>query len=58
VVAIQVVDPPATDLPIPGRDFTFGRLLAAQADGDLAALRARGRRAARVDLDGLDGLSR
>jgi glucose-6-phosphate isomerase len=58
VVAIQVVEPPATDLPIPGRDFTFGRLLAAQADGDLAALRARGRRAARVDLDGLDALSR
>ena len=58
VVAIQVVEPPATDLEIPGREFTFGRLLAAQADGDLAALRARGRRAVRVDLEGLDALSR
>jgi transaldolase/glucose-6-phosphate isomerase len=58
VVAIQVVEPPHTDLPIPGRDFTFGRLLAAQADGDLAALRQRDRRVVRVDLDGLDGLAR
>jgi glucose-6-phosphate isomerase len=58
VVAIQVVEPPATDLPIPGRDLTFARLLGAQADGDLAALRARGRRAVRVDLDGLDALAR
>jgi transaldolase/glucose-6-phosphate isomerase len=58
VVAIQVVEPVGSDLPIPGRDLTFGRLLAAQADGDLAALRARGRRAVRVDLNGLDALSR
>jgi glucose-6-phosphate isomerase len=58
VVAIQVIEPPHTDLPIPGRDLTFGRLLAAQADGDLAALHARGRRAVRVDLDGLDALAR
>jgi glucose-6-phosphate isomerase len=58
VVAIQVVEPPATDRPIPGRELTFGRLLAAQADGDLAALRARDRRAVRVDLAGLDALSR
>jgi glucose-6-phosphate isomerase len=58
VVAIQVIEPPTRDLPIPGRDLTFGRLLAAQADGDLAALRARGRRAVRVDLARLDALSR
>jgi glucose-6-phosphate isomerase len=58
VVAIQVIEQPRTDLPIPGRDVTFGRLFAAQADGDLTALRARGRRAARVDLDGLDAISR
>jgi glucose-6-phosphate isomerase len=58
VVSIQVVEPPATDLEIPGREFTFGRLLRAQADGDLAALRDRGRRAARVDLGGLDAISR
>ncbi len=58
VVAIQVVEPPRTDLAIPGRPFTFARLLAAQADGDLAALRAHGRRVVRVDLAGLDALSR
>jgi glucose-6-phosphate isomerase len=58
VVAIQVVEPPAEDLEIPGRDFTFGRLLRAQADGDLAALRDRGRRVARVDLEGLDAITR
>jgi transaldolase / glucose-6-phosphate isomerase len=57
VVAIQVVEPPSTDLAIPGRDFTFGRLLRAQADGDLTALRARGRRTARVDLAGLEALA-
>jgi transaldolase/glucose-6-phosphate isomerase len=58
VVAVQVVEEPSTDLAIPGRPFTFGRLLRAQADGDLIALRARGRRAVRVDLAGLDRLSR
>ncbi len=57
VVAIQVVEAPRTDLAIPGRDLTFGRLLGAQADGDLTALRDRGRRAARVDLDALDALT-
>jgi glucose-6-phosphate isomerase len=40
---IQVVDAPATDLPIPGADHGFAALIAAQAEGDLLALRARGR---------------
>jgi transaldolase / glucose-6-phosphate isomerase len=57
VVAIQVVEPPESDVEIPGRDFTFGRLLRAQADGDLEALRSRGRRAARVGPDELERLS-
>ena len=57
-VAIQVVEPPSTDLEIPGRPFTFGRLLRAQADGDLVALRDRGRRAVRVGLDALESLAR
>lgn len=35
---------------IPGRSYGFEALIAAQADGDLAALRQRGRRVARVDL--------
>ena len=36
-------------LPIPGRPFGFHQLLAAQAGGDLNALRAAGRRVARLD---------
>ena len=38
------------DLPIPGRPYTFGTLVDAQAQGDLRALRSLGRRAARVRL--------
>ncbi len=52
-VFVQVVEEPEEDRPIPGRPFTFGRLIAAQAAGDLAALRERGRRAARVPLEDL-----
>jgi hypothetical protein len=44
---------PKEDRPIPGQDFTFGRLIAAQAAGDLAALRERGRRAGRISRDTL-----
>jgi len=47
-VFLQVVTDDATDAPIPGRPFTFGELLRAQADGDLATLRAHGLRAART----------
>ena len=52
-VFLQLFDEPKEDRPIPGRDFTFGQLVAAQAAGDLAALRERGRRAARVSTEGL-----
>jgi glucose-6-phosphate isomerase len=41
------------DLPIPGAPFGFGQLEAAQAEGDLVALRDRGRPAIRVDDPGL-----
>ncbi|MDP9296850.1 MAG: glucose-6-phosphate isomerase [Actinomycetota bacterium] len=51
---VQVVEPPRADVPIPGEDFTFGKLLAAQAAGDLQALRDRGRPVARVDLSELE----
>ena len=47
---VQVVEPPAVDVPIPGRPHTFRDVLLAQAAGDLAALRERGRPAARVTL--------
>jgi transaldolase / glucose-6-phosphate isomerase len=52
-VFVQVVEEHAEDRPIPGERFTFGQLMAAQAAGDLAALRERGRRAARVPLEDL-----
>jgi glucose-6-phosphate isomerase len=52
---VQVVDEPRQDAPIPGKPYTFGRLIRAQADGDLMALRDRGRRAVRVSLDELEG---
>jgi glucose-6-phosphate isomerase len=53
-VFVQVLDPAGTDVPIPGRPFTFGGLIAAQAAGDLAALRAAGRRVARVSREALE----
>jgi glucose-6-phosphate isomerase len=61
-VFLQVVDPAVAgggagdgepEEPIPGADFGFGTLIAAQAAGDLATLRERGLRAARVTLDDL-----
>jgi transaldolase/glucose-6-phosphate isomerase len=52
-VFVQVVDEPTEDRPVPGRPYTFGRLIAAQAVGDLAALRDRGRRVARVTREAL-----
>jgi glucose-6-phosphate isomerase len=52
-VFLQVVEEAREDREIPGSGYTFGRLIAAQADGDLAALRERGRRVARVPLDAL-----
>jgi hypothetical protein len=54
-VFVQVVDAgdPADDVEIPGSPFSFGTLLQAQAAGDLATLRQRGLRAARVSLDEL-----
>lgn len=40
---IQIFDVPTNDLPIPGREFTFAKLIAAQAEGDALALAERGR---------------
>jgi hypothetical protein len=42
----------ARDLPVPGRDLTFGRLFAAQAEGDFRTLVARGRRVIEFRLKG------
>lgn len=51
---IQVVGRRAVDIPVPGEGYTFGELYDAQAEGDLASLRARGRRVARVTLEELE----
>jgi hypothetical protein len=56
-VFVQVLQEPEEDRAVPGEAFTFGRLLAAQAGGDLAALRDRGRRVARVTPESLMGWS-
>jgi len=53
VLALQVVDDFGEELEIPGRDFGFRRLIAAQAAGDLDALKERGRRVCRVRLGDL-----
>jgi len=50
-VFVQVVDETGEELPIPGREFGFGKLIRAQAAGDFEALRERGRRIARVHLE-------
>jgi hypothetical protein len=48
---LQVVDDPGAELAIPGQKFGFGRLIRAQAAGDYAALKERGRPVARVQLE-------
>jgi transaldolase / glucose-6-phosphate isomerase len=50
---VQVVDETGDELPIPGREFGFGRLIRSQAAGDFAALEERGRRAVRIRLEDL-----
>jgi phosphoglucose isomerase-like protein len=50
---IQVVDDPGEELDIPGRDFGFARLIHAQAAGDFAALKERGRPIVRTRLEDL-----
>ena len=50
---LQIVDDTGEELPIPGQPFGFGRLIRAQAAGDYASLKERGRRVARVRLEDL-----
>jgi glucose-6-phosphate isomerase len=47
---LQVVDDTGDELPIPGKDFGFARLIRAQAAGDYESLKERGRRVARVRI--------
>ncbi len=57
-VFIQITVADQLRLPIPGRKFTFAVVKAAQAQGDLAVLYDRNRRAIRVHLDNLLALDR
>ena len=49
---LQLVSRPERDVEIPGRGYSFGRLIAAQAAGDLETLRAHGLSAERVEVEG------
>jgi transaldolase/glucose-6-phosphate isomerase len=48
---LQVVDDAGEELPIPGKPFGFRRLIRAQAAGDYASLKERGRRVARIHIE-------
>ena len=48
---VQVVDDTGGEIPIPGQDFGFGRLIRAQAEGDYRSLEERGRPIVRIRLE-------
>jgi len=48
---LQVVDDAGEELAIPGKPFGFRRLIRAQAAGDFASLKERGRRVARIHAE-------
>jgi hypothetical protein len=47
---VQVVDDTGEEIPIPGKNFGFGRLIRAQAEGDFRSLRDLGRKIVRVRI--------
>jgi glucose-6-phosphate isomerase len=49
-VYLQVTTAPRDDLAVPGRDFTFGEFIAAQAAGDAQVLAEHGRPVLRLHL--------
>jgi transaldolase / glucose-6-phosphate isomerase len=49
-VFLQITAETGEDIPVPGRDCTFGMIEAAQARGDMEVLEARDRRVVRLDL--------
>ncbi len=49
---LQITHDPAPDLPVPGHPYSFGVIIAAQAQGDFQALQERGRRVLRLHLTG------
>jgi transaldolase/glucose-6-phosphate isomerase len=59
---LQLVDDVKDEVPVPETDYTFGKLVRAQAIGDFEALEQRGRRIVRVQLGkdvlgGIGGIS-
>ncbi|MFK5635394.1 MULTISPECIES: glucose-6-phosphate isomerase [unclassified Ornithinimicrobium] len=57
-VYLQVTGAPREDLTVPGKDFTFGEFIAAQAAGDAAVLADHGRPVLRLHLtDQVGGLA-
>jgi len=53
---LQLFSEPEMDLKVPSTDYTLGRLVRAQADGDAGALVERGRKLLRLRLGGPDDL--
>jgi transaldolase/glucose-6-phosphate isomerase len=53
-VFLEITADDAEDLAVPGEQYTFGVIKAAQARGDFQALTDRGRRAVRVHLSGVE----
>ncbi len=53
-IFIEITGEIGEDVAIPGADYTFGELNAAQALGDLQSLRSLGRRVARTTLEELE----
>ncbi len=51
-VFVQITADPPQDVPIPGEEYTFGVLIAAQALGDMQALQLRKRRVIRLHIPG------
>lgn len=49
-VYLQITSAPREDLAVPGRDFTFGQFIAAQAGGDAQVLAEHGRPVLRLHL--------
>ncbi len=47
---VQVVDDTGDEIPIPGQEFGFGRLIRAQAEGDFRSLEQLGRKIVRVRI--------
>ncbi|GAC1610432.1 MAG: glucose-6-phosphate isomerase [Mycobacteriales bacterium] len=55
---LQITGAVSEDLPIPGREFTFGQLIAAQAAGDANVLAEHGRPVLRLHVADAAGLAR